>query len=97
MKRFALAAAAVLIGGVALAGCGGSDDSGSGTGATDTKGPIKIWYSNNEYEVRLGQAGRRGLERRPPGRAGHRRGDPGRQVLRRGDRRSHHRRHHARA
>ena len=51
MKRFALAAAAVLIGGVALAGCGGSDDSGSGTGATDTKGPIKIWYSNNEYEV----------------------------------------------
>jgi len=51
MKRsIALSAAAVLIGGIALTACG-SDSGGSGTGASTTTGPIKIWYSNNEFEV----------------------------------------------
>jgi multiple sugar transport system substrate-binding protein len=51
MKRsIALSAAALLVGCVALTACG-SDSGGSGTGATTTTGPIKIWYSNNEQEV----------------------------------------------
>jgi len=51
MKRsIALSAAAMLVGCMALTACG-SDSGGSGTGASTTTGPIKIWYSNNEHEV----------------------------------------------
>jgi multiple sugar transport system substrate-binding protein len=51
MKRsIVLSAAAMLLGGIALTACG-SDSGGSGTGASTTTGPIKIWYSNNEHEV----------------------------------------------
>ncbi len=41
---------------LSLAACGGDDDSGSGTDATSAKGPITIWYSNNEQEVAWGKA-----------------------------------------
>ena len=41
---------------LSLAACGGGDDSGSGTDATAAKGPITIWYSNNEQEVAWGKA-----------------------------------------
>jgi multiple sugar transport system substrate-binding protein len=51
MKRsIALSAVALLVGCISLTACG-SDSGGSGTGATPTTGPIKIWYSNNEQEV----------------------------------------------
>jgi multiple sugar transport system substrate-binding protein len=40
---------------LSLAACGG-DDAGSGTDATTAKGPITIWYSNNEQEVAWGKA-----------------------------------------
>ena len=51
MKRVALTLAALLVGTVALSACG-SDSGGTGTGASTTTGPIKIWYSNNEQEVK---------------------------------------------
>ncbi len=40
-----------MVGCLALTGCG-SDSGGTGTGASTTTGPIKIWYSNNEQEVK---------------------------------------------
>lgn len=63
MKRFTqatriLSVAALTVMGAGLAACGGSgggDDGGSGS-ATEAKGPIKIWYSNNEFEVKWGKA-----------------------------------------
>ena len=54
MKRVTLSLAALLLGTVALAGCG-SSSGGSGTAATQATGPIKIWYSNNEQEVAWGK------------------------------------------
>ncbi|MHC6228743.1 extracellular solute-binding protein [Pseudarthrobacter sp. AG30] len=51
-----LSVAALTIMGAGLAGCGsqagGSSDASS---ATTAKGPIKIWYSNNEFEVKWGK------------------------------------------
>lgn len=44
--------AAVALGAV-LAGCGGAQ--GPGEGAHDARGPITIWYSNNEQEVEWGK------------------------------------------
>ena len=41
---------------LSLAACGGDDDSGSGTDATSAKGPITIWYSNNEQELAWGNS-----------------------------------------
>ena len=41
---------------LSLAACGGDDDAGSGTDVTAAKGPITIWYSNNEQEVAWGKA-----------------------------------------
>ena len=44
--------------GLALAACG-SNGGGGGAGSTDAmqaKGPITIWYSNNEAEVAWGKA-----------------------------------------
>jgi multiple sugar transport system substrate-binding protein len=63
MKRFTkatrvLSVAALTVMGVGLAACGGG--SGGGGGSTDSvtsaKGPIKIWYSNNQFEVKWGKA-----------------------------------------
>jgi multiple sugar transport system substrate-binding protein len=62
MKRFSTATrvmsvAALTIMGAGLAGCGGgASGSGSAASATTAKGPIKIWYSNNEFEVKWGKA-----------------------------------------
>ena len=60
MKRSALAVAGLLAATVALSGCGSSGSSGSngssgGGSATGGTGPIKIWYSNNEFEVAWGK------------------------------------------
>ena len=62
MKRFTkatriLSVAALTVMGAGLAACGGSGgDGGDGGSATSAKGPIKIWYSNNEFEVKWGKA-----------------------------------------
>ncbi|WP_346925870.1 extracellular solute-binding protein, partial [uncultured Arthrobacter sp.] len=61
MKRFStatrvLSVAALTIMGAGLAGCGGGAGGGSAESATTAKGPIKIWYSNNEFEVKWGKA-----------------------------------------
>jgi multiple sugar transport system substrate-binding protein len=42
--------------GAGLAGCGGGASGGTAESATTAKGPIKIWYSNNEFEVKWGKA-----------------------------------------
>ena len=55
MKRVTLSLAALLLGTIALSACGSSSGGGSGTGATEATGPIKIWYSNNEQEVAWGK------------------------------------------
>jgi multiple sugar transport system substrate-binding protein len=63
MKRFTkatriLSVAALTVMGAGLAACGssgGGDGGGSGS-PTTAKGPIKIWYSNNEFEVKWGKA-----------------------------------------
>lgn len=61
MKRFTkatriLSVAALTVMGAGLAACGGSGGGGDGGSATSAKGPIKIWYSNNEFEVKWGKA-----------------------------------------
>lgn len=60
MKRFTtatrvLSVAALTIMGAGLAACGGGAGGSSATSATTAKGPIKIWYSNNEFEVKWGK------------------------------------------
>jgi multiple sugar transport system substrate-binding protein len=42
--------------GLALMGCGGGGGGQSADQAAQAKGPIKIWYSNNEDEVKWGKA-----------------------------------------
>jgi multiple sugar transport system substrate-binding protein len=49
----ALGAAILAAGMIGLTACSGSGGSG---GSTSAKGPIKIWYSNNEQEVAWGKA-----------------------------------------
>lgn len=64
MKRFTkatriLSVAALTVMGAGLAACGSSGGGGDGGGSsspTTAKGPIKIWYSNNEFEVKWGKA-----------------------------------------
>ena len=41
---------------LALTACGGGDGGGDVGSATTTKGPITVWYSNNEQEVAWGKA-----------------------------------------
>ncbi len=53
LKVLALAATVTVT--LSLAACGGGDTS-SGTSTTAAKGPITIWYSNNEQEVAWGKA-----------------------------------------
>lgn len=56
MKRTALAASSValLVATLAMSGCGSSDTTG-GADQAAAKGPITIWYSNNEFEVAWGK------------------------------------------
>lgn len=63
MKRFTkatriMSVAALTVMGAGLAACGGGGGGGGGSAASATtaKGPIKIWYSNNEFEVKWGKA-----------------------------------------
>ncbi len=61
MKRFStatrvLSVAALTVMGAGLAGCGGGAGDSSAESAITAKGPIKIWYSNNEFEVKWGKA-----------------------------------------
>lgn len=42
--------------GLSLAACGGGGGGGSASGALTAKGPITVWYSNNEQEVAWGKA-----------------------------------------
>ncbi|MDP9999274.1 extracellular solute-binding protein [Pseudarthrobacter sulfonivorans] len=64
MKRFTqatriLSVAALTVMGAGLAACGGGSGGGTGGGsgpAAEAKGPIKIWYSNNEFEVKWGKS-----------------------------------------
>ena len=51
MQRRTVIAATVLAGALALTAC----SSGAGTTSTTAKGPITIWYSNNEQEVAWGK------------------------------------------
>ncbi|CAN5515914.1 extracellular solute-binding protein [soil metagenome] len=51
MQRRTVIAATVLAGALALTAC----SSGAGSGSTTGKGPITIWYSNNEQEVAWGK------------------------------------------
>jgi multiple sugar transport system substrate-binding protein len=44
----------MLAGALVLTACGGSGG-GSSSDAASAKGPIKIWYSNNEHEIAWGQ------------------------------------------
>jgi multiple sugar transport system substrate-binding protein len=53
-RRVYLAAALTLS--LALAACGGGGGSSSSSEATTTRGPIKIWYSNNAEEVKWGES-----------------------------------------
>jgi multiple sugar transport system substrate-binding protein len=60
MKRFTtatrvLSVAALTIMGAGLAACGGGAGGTTAASATTAKGPIKIWYSNNEFEVKWGK------------------------------------------
>ncbi|MGZ4661315.1 MAG: extracellular solute-binding protein [Arthrobacter sp.] len=60
MKRFStatrvLSLAALTIMGAGLAACGGGAGGSTAASATTAKGPIKIWYSNNEFEVKWGK------------------------------------------
>ncbi|MFI5086044.1 MAG: extracellular solute-binding protein [Actinomycetales bacterium] len=48
-------AAAALMGTTVLAACGGGGGSTAASSALTAKGPIKIWYSNNAFEVKWGQ------------------------------------------
>jgi multiple sugar transport system substrate-binding protein len=48
--------AAVLTLSLARAACGGGGGSSSSSEANTTRGPIKIWYSNNAEEVKWGKA-----------------------------------------
>ncbi|WP_434616592.1 ABC transporter substrate-binding protein [Arthrobacter sp. A5] len=51
-----LSMAAIAVLGAGLAACGGGGGgSSSASSATTAKGPIKIWYSNNEFEVKWGK------------------------------------------
>ncbi|HET8879103.1 MAG TPA: extracellular solute-binding protein [Arthrobacter sp.] len=51
-----LSVAALTVMGAGLAGCGGGAGGGTAaSSATTAKGPIKIWYSNNEFEVKWGK------------------------------------------
>jgi len=55
LKVLALAATVTVT--LSLAACGGGGGSSSGTSsAAAAKGPITIWYSNNEQEVAWGKA-----------------------------------------
>lgn len=61
MKRFTkatriMSVAALAAMGAGLAACGGTGGGGDGGSAASAKGPIKIWYSNNEFEVKWGKA-----------------------------------------
>ena len=53
-RRLHLAAALTLS--FALAACGGGGGSSSTSEANTTRGPIKIWYSNNAEEVKWGES-----------------------------------------
>ena len=53
-RRLHLAAALTLS--LALAACGGGGGSTSTSEANTTRGPIKIWYSNNAEEVKWGES-----------------------------------------
>jgi len=53
-RRLYLAAALTLS--IALAACGGGGGSTSSSETNTTRGPIKIWYSNNAEEVKWGEA-----------------------------------------
>jgi ABC-type glycerol-3-phosphate transport system substrate-binding protein len=48
-----LAAAAVLAGALALSAC--SSSGGTTSDASSARGPIKIWYSNNSFEITWGK------------------------------------------
>ncbi|MDJ0355700.1 sugar ABC transporter substrate-binding protein [Paenarthrobacter sp. PH39-S1] len=51
-----LSMAAIAVLGAGLAACGGGGGgSSSASSAITAKGPIKIWYSNNEFEVKWGK------------------------------------------
>jgi len=55
-RRRRLHLATVLTLSLAVAACGGGGGSSSSSQASTTRGPIKIWYSNNEEEVKWGKA-----------------------------------------
>ena len=54
-RRTALIGATVLLAGLGLTACSGGGGGGGGDALT-AKGPITIWYSNNESEVEWGKA-----------------------------------------
>ena len=55
-RRRRLCVAAALTLSLTLAACGGGGGSSSSSEANTTRGPIKIWYSNNADEVKWGKA-----------------------------------------
>ncbi|WP_203136184.1 extracellular solute-binding protein [Microbacterium sp. JZ31] len=55
MQRRIILAAAVAAGALTLSACsGGGGDGGGGDGGAEGRGPITIWYSNNEAEIAWG-------------------------------------------
>ena len=54
-RRTTLIGATVLLAGLGLTACSGGGGGGGGDALT-AKGPITIWYSNNESEVEWGKA-----------------------------------------
>ncbi|WP_020573597.1 extracellular solute-binding protein [Actinopolymorpha alba] len=55
MKRTLTTAALAVVLATAAAACGGSGDGTATSDAAKARGPIKIWYSNNEQEVAWGK------------------------------------------
>ncbi|MDQ6754001.1 MAG: sugar ABC transporter substrate-binding protein [Actinomycetota bacterium] len=50
-----LSMATIALLGTTLAACGGGSGGNSASAALTAKGPIKIWYSNNKFEVQWGK------------------------------------------
>jgi len=56
MRKLSTTIAATAAAALLLGACGGDDGGGSSDGATEARGPIQIWYSNNENEIAWGEA-----------------------------------------
>ena len=73
MRSWTLIVAVAALAFGATAACGDSGGGSSNSNAATAKGPINIWYSNNEQEVAWGKQVVAAWNSRPPRPDGHRR------------------------